>query len=244
MSKLIDKLLNASRTTPQPMGFKAIIGGTQKPKMVLIARLTQPMVEPELAKGADAVLWDNTNLISLKQKMSFVPDIPWGIRLNDAKPADLASIDVDFIVFSPQVPLNLKLKEGASKIIEIDASVSESLLRGIGDLPIQGALIDLGKASTLTWEHIAALNRLSRFIDKPLLVSMPLAATTNELQLIWNSGVDGIVVSPNAAGQIAALRQEVDKLKAPPRKARMEVVLPRPSLPEATEEAEEEEEDE
>jgi len=52
MSKLIDKLNQATKAVPQPMGFRAVQPSPARLKPLLIASLTQP----SSVTGADAVL--------------------------------------------------------------------------------------------------------------------------------------------------------------------------------------------
>jgi len=88
-------------------------------------------------------------------------------------------------------------------------------------------------------------------LTKPLLVSVPSNVTVNELQPLWEAGVDGVVVEVGVGQPVEGLkglRRTIDNLAFPSQRKRgkAEALLPYVS-PEAsmvTEEEEEEEEEE
>jgi hypothetical protein len=87
-------------------------------------------------------------------------------------------------------------------------------------------------------------------INKPLLVSVPLSFSVDELQAFYDMGVKGVVVEVSdvkTAEKLGDLRQAVDKLKKPtPRKKdKMSATVPhlQPEAPHAEEEEEEEEDE-
>jgi len=52
-------------------------------------------------------------------------------------------------------------------------------------------------------------------LTKPLLVSTPSNVSTNELQVLWEAGVSGVVVrieSEQPTGRLKELRQAIDKI--------------------------------
>jgi hypothetical protein len=71
----------------------------------------------------------------------------------------------------------------------------------------------------------------ANFLTKPLLVSIPSNATANELQALWEVGVDGVIVEIEAGqpvGRVSKLRQTIDKLSFPSRRKqrKTEALLP------------------
>ncbi len=74
--------------------------------------------------------------------------------------------------------------------------------------------------------------RFADLLTKPLMVAIPSQTTGNELQILWETGVDGVVVetgAENAAEELKRLRKVIDGLTLPtPRKPeKREAVLPR-----------------
>jgi hypothetical protein len=82
-----------------------------------------------------------------------------------------------------------------------------------------------------------------------LLVSISSNVTANELQALWETGVDGVIVEVEArqpAGRVSKLRQAIDKLTFPSQRKRgkAEALLPRIGGEPSTVTIEEEEEGE
>jgi len=70
----------------------------------------------------------------------------------------------------------------------------------------------------LTWHHLMLFRRFASLLTKPLLVSIPSNVTADELQTLWDGGVDGVVVEVGAgqpAGGLKELRRVIDKLVLP-----------------------------
>jgi len=239
MSKFIGKLSRASQSGLQPMGFKAGQPVSQRPKMLLIASLAQVNVDSvaDYVAGADAGLLPISKLSSgretLRKIAQAVPDIPWGGWLRDISQREMKQmkrVGCDFVVF-PAANTSLAIlqntKEG--KILEVEASLSEGLLRTIDELPVDAVLIagEEKEDYFLTWQHLMLFWRFANSLAKPLLVSVPSTVVASELQVLWEAGVDGVVVEAGAGG-LKELRQAIDKLTFPPlrRRRKAEALLP------------------
>ncbi|GAI03531.1 unnamed protein product, partial [marine sediment metagenome] len=106
-------------------------------------------------------------------------------------------------------------------------------LRAANELPIDAVLIAAEREGEyfLTWRHLMLFQRFAGLLTKPLLASIPLNVTANELQALWEAGVDGVVIEVGAeqpADKLKKLRQTIDKLTFPsPRKrGKAEALLP------------------
>ncbi len=264
MSKLIDKLNQASQAVPQPMGFRQTQPVSPKPKILLVASLAQANIG-ELADwvaGADACLLRISNLSSkaktLQKLSQAVPDIPCGGWLGNTgrgEIKEMAKLGCDFVVF-PAANTSLAMFQGdeVGRVLEVEPSISEGLLRTINELPVDAVLITSEQAEGyfLTWHHLMLFQRFADLLTKPLLVSIPLSVTASELQALWEAGVDGVVVEVGVgqpAERLKELRQLIDKLAPPsPRKqGKVKALLPYISAGTSTapeEEREEEEEEE
>jgi hypothetical protein len=166
-----------------------------------------------------------------------VPDIPWGGWLREGtgeRNRPMVAIDCDFLVFpAANTSLAILQNDKAGRILEVEASLSEGLLRTVDELPLDAVLLagKTGEADFLTWRHLMLFQRFADLLAKPLLVSIPAEVTANELQTLWEVGVDGVVVEVGAgppAEKLRELRQAIDKLTFPtPRKPRKaEALLP------------------
>lgn len=251
MSKLVDKLNQASRAAPQPMGFGRAQPASARPNMVLIASLSLRAIDrlADCVTGADAGVWHiatGADIKSLSEKAHTIPDIPWGYWLTGGSPEELESIartGLDFVIFPATTPLAILQDSEAGRILQVGASLPEGLLRTINGLPIDAVLVtgDQEPGNFLTWHHLLLCQRFASVLDKPLLVTLPPEVTDKELQALLEAGVSGVIIEA-AGSQTSRLRQQIDKLTAPRRRRRREPLVPRiaPEPEPVTEEEEEE----
>ena len=198
--------------------------------MQLIASLAQVDVASlaDSLAGADAGLLRISKLGSgaktLEKMCQAVPDIPWGGRLGEVGSGgikELVKAGGDFVVFSAaNTPLAILQDDEVGKILEVETSLSEGLLRAINELSVDAVLIagQQEKEYSLTWHHLMLFQHFADLITKPLLASIPSSITADELQVLWEVGVNGVVIEAEAeqAGErLAAIRQEIDKLTLP-----------------------------
>jgi hypothetical protein len=260
MSQFIEKLSQLSQGTTQPIGFRPRQSAPARPKIQLVASMAQEEAEGFVSyiAGVDAALLGISSLSSssqtLKKMSQALADIPWGGWLKTSSQAGISPLikaGCDFVVFPSSMPLTVFNKEEAGKIgkiLEVEASLSDSLLRTLNGLPVD-AVFFVAEENTelsLTWQHLMLFQRLGDWLTKPLLVPVPAKITTDELQTLWTAGVDGVVVavtSELSPGRFQELRQIINGLAfpAPRRREKREPLLPRIS-PKASVEAEEEEE--
>jgi len=236
------------------MGFRAGQTTSPKPRMLLIASLTQADAgEPaDCVAGADAGLLPisraKADAVALQGCSRAVPDIPWGGWLKDAGrgKTGLKGIDCDFVVFPVNTPLGVLQDTKAGKILEVEASMSEGLLRTIDKLPLDAVLIvdSHGDDSLLTWQHLMLVQHFTASLAKPLLIPVPAKVTAAELGVLWEAGVDGVIVAAGT-GQppeaLRKLRRAIDKLALP---ARRRQGMAKALLPQVTGEMGEESEEE
>ncbi|MBI4283190.1 MAG: hypothetical protein HY663_01825 [Chloroflexi bacterium] len=261
MSKFIDKLNRLSRAESQPIGFRTAQTASPRPKIQLVASLAQENSESLVDRiaGADAGLLGiskpGSALKALQKISQAVPDIPWGGWLQDSGTIEIKQwlkAGDDFMVFpAATTPLTLLHNDEVGKILEVEASLSEGLLRATNELPIDAVLItsEESEGYSLTWQHLMLFQRFADLLTKPLLVSIPSKVTAEELQALWAAGVDAVIlgVIPEQPPDILKeLRQVIDKLAFPlPRqREKREPLLPRMGREPAIATAEEEEEEE
>ncbi len=243
MSKFIDKLNEVIQAAPQPIGFRTAQSSSEKLRILVIASFAQGDIEALAGNvaGADAGLLHITQLGSgakaLQEVSQAVSGIPWGgwlenIGREEIKP--MVDAGCDFLVFQPaNTSLAILQDDVVGKIIELEASVSEGLLRTVNNLPVDAVLIanKQGEDSLLTWHHLMLFRRFADLLIKPLLVSTPLDVTANELQALWEVGVDGVLVEVGVgqpAGGLKKLHHIIDELTFPSlrKQRRVEALLP------------------
>ncbi len=259
MSRFIDKLNQVSQDAPQSIGFRATSVALSKPRMLLIASLTQADLDglADYVAGADAGLLPVSKLGSgakaIKEALEAVSDIPWGGWFKDAgrdEVADMVNAGCDFVVFpAGSSVLAIPEGDGVGRILEVPASLGEGLLGAVDKLSVDAVLIsgEQEEGHSLTWHHLMCFQRCADLVAKPLLAAIPYSVTVTELQALLVAGVDGVVLGVGAgqpAGRLMELKQAIDGLTLPsPRKRGKPVAL----VPhaggwtgEATEEPEEE----
>jgi len=260
MSRFIDKLNQVSQVVPQSIGFGRAQPTSEKLKILLIASLAEASVGglADYVAGADAGLLRipklNSGAKTLKEMSQAVPDIPWGgwlRNINQGGIKQIAKAGCDFVVFpATNTPLALLQNDKMGKILEVEPSLDEGLLRAVNELSIDAVLIAAEQEEDyfLTWQHLILFQRFANLRTKPLLASIPSNVTTNELQALWEAGVDGVVIAVGAGqptDKVKKLRQVIDELVFPPQRKRgkAKVLLPHIGS-EASIVTEEDEEDE
>ena len=227
MGKLIDKLKLASQTSPQPMGFGLSKSAPKKPTMVVIASLTEANVDDltDYVSGADAGMWHvlaGSQIKTLRKASKTVPDLPWGWWLGGGSEAEIEKIlklGGDFVIFPPaSTPLATSRDDKTDRVLQKEASLSEGLLRTINDLPVNAVLVSSRQDNLLTWHDLMFFRRVAGLLTKPLLATVPSNVGANELQSLWDAGVNGIVVEVGVgkpAGKLSELRQTINGLSYP-----------------------------
>lgn len=260
MSQLMDKFHKASSGAAVPMGFRAIRSAAAVPKLLLIAGLKGDL----LAKsgdytGADAALVRTAEPPSekdLRKIAGALDEMPWGFYLEDGADGLVEQAmeqGLDFVVFSTAgrvaaAPQDKKV----GKILEVESSMDDGLLRAVNQLPVDAVLLADGlESSPLLWHQLMIFQHLADLFPKPLIIPAPADLSAGELKALWDAGVDGILVAADSAkaGSFKEMRQAIDAL--PPRAGRKGgsrgVVLPRAAAegqPAPPPDEEEEEEDE
>ncbi|HJM37175.1 MAG: hypothetical protein CL877_03785 [Dehalococcoidales bacterium] len=259
MSKFIDKLKRLSQGVPESIGFRPSQLILPKPRIQLLAVLSPepPDHIAEVVAGADAVVFPTTQINPKTSYLAKIAralvSIPWGIRYESGQPdvAELIKTGGDFVVFSAaKTPLTTVVGDNIGKILEVEPSLNEGLLRAVNELPVDAVLVagELKTVDTITWQHLMLFQRFADLLTKPLLVSIPPSVDAGTLQALWEAGVNGLVISAvgSPKGKIKELRKIIDGLPfpVPHHWERIEPILPRISAEPSQITAEEEEEEE
>jgi len=259
MSRLIDGLKKLSLAAPQPMGFRTSQQAKTPPSMLIIAMLKTNGTDSSVRSiaGADAILLragePGLTALTLQKIVKPLKDMPWGVYFEDSgdETTKLVEVGCDFLIFSPTSPISaVPPDEKTGKILRVESSMDDGLLRAVNDLPADAVLLTdtFDESGSLVWHQLMIFRHLTAFISKPLLVPIPAAISEVELKALWDAGIDGVVIDATNVGDLKELQQLASKL--PPRSARkpgkMDVTLPRPggkayAAPSPDEEEEEDE---
>ena len=240
MSRFIDKLKEASHSEPQPMGFGRGKSAS-KPSLVLVAEIKEKAAAAA-TEGADAVLSSGE-----AGKTAGKSDIPSGVRLSGGKTGKLEG--VDFVVLRPEMPVDMVSDEKTGKVMAVEASLELGLLRSMDDMPLDALLVTVEEVQgkIITWQYLMLCKRCAALCGKPVLAAVSAQISKDELQMIWNAGVAGVVAEVKAAGDAKKLRALIDGLTPPSKskgkKLRAIVPLLREEAAPVIDEDEEEEEE-
>ncbi|MFH1032774.1 MAG: hypothetical protein V1767_09460 [Chloroflexota bacterium] len=253
MSRFIDKLNRMAKGIPQTLGFKRAAADSTKPKVQIIVVPSKDATNL-VVDGADALLLRISSSSSIKKLLDKVSgeNVIWGGWLEGGtqiNTEELVKAGCDFLVFSADTPVTAIQNEEIGKILEVEASLSEGMLRAVSGLPVDAVLIDTEakEGHPFTWQNLITLQRHSDFVGKPLLTPVAQDVTGDELKALWKAGIDGIIVETDReSGRIKELRQLIDSLDFPwpRRRQKTEAILPRTAgltAPPAHDEEEEEE---
>jgi len=258
MSRLIDIFRQASKAAPPPMGFRTSRPAAEAPKLILIAGLEAGAEgnPAENLEGADAVLIRFDKIVptakAVQRITSALPDIPWGYY-SDGEHNKKTLEGADFVVFTADSQVaNTPGDEKTGKILQVESSMDDGLLRAVNDLPVDAMFADdifQGKEAPV-WHEMMIAQHLANMLSKPLIVPASAGISEKELKILWDAGVDGIIMEADTAGKndFKALRGLIDKLPARSgrKHGKISAVLPRTAAetPTPTPPEEEEEEEE
>jgi hypothetical protein len=236
------------------MGFRKS-AETESAPLLLVASLTKTGLTEANAlatAGIDAGVVGVKGLSakSLGQLIEAMGDVPIGLSLESTEKDVIAkSIDLgyDFVLFGLKTPFEaVRRKEGLGRVLKIEASLEPGLARAVNGLPLSlDAVLVAGDEATITIERLLIYQRFAELLDKPLLAALTSMITADELNGLFEAGVNGLVLPEGLSAEaVADLKKAVGGLsRTAKRKIRAAALLPRLGGEIETGVEEEEEED-
>ena len=215
MSKFVERLQQVLQPPVQSMGFINAKSEKTKPRIQLVVDVAAGKSKSELKEldKADALLVP-ISAVGADKTIS-------GVRLatGDAREVEKSiKAGVDFIIL-PASGEVLPSDEKIGKILQVEAAITDILLRTVSALPVDAVLLkEEENGLALTWKRLMLIHRFSGLAGKPLLIEVLPAVTDTELQQIWEAGVSGVIVKTDAEQAEAValnLRNIIDKLTFP-----------------------------
>ncbi|KPJ53236.1 MAG: hypothetical protein AMJ37_01705 [Dehalococcoidia bacterium DG_18] len=222
MSKLLDKLNQVSRGSPPPLGFRSAVAAPKSPRMVFIAVLAAGDAPAAAAakENADAVLLSEAESTKFFEKLeklvASLGELPWGVSLGEASEEQLSrlkSAGCDFLVCDAEkAPLMLLREEEMGRIVKVEPSLPDGLIRATAQLPIDVVLI--GGEPSLSVQRLMVCQHLANLVHKPLVARAPLGMSSQDLKELWETGLAGVVVkvAGEAREGLLGLRQAIESL--------------------------------
>ena len=206
MGKLLDKLERASRGTIQPLGFGSARREKVAPLLLLGAVEAGNDAQAKLVAAAEldgAIVLGNkgAKATDVDKSAKALKDVTFGVWAEEATPS--GPDGSDFQVFSSEAtPAGALSGEERTTLMQVDPDLDDSLLRTIEYLPVDGFLVSLMDADSLTVRQLMRLGRVRGMTSRWLLAYLPALPTKEELEQLRDVGVSGIVVG--LAGETAA----------------------------------------
>jgi hypothetical protein len=254
MSKFVDKLKSISKSSGIPIGFHPSIFQAKSPTMLLVVGLTGAQVKDakmlaDVHADGGLILGESTGFKVVKQMVEAVGNVPVGVSvkgLSEEKINELAGSGCDFMAFDTKISATVLQKEGVGKLLMIEPSLDQGLVRAINSLEVDGVfVVSKGGDSFVTLEHLLVCRRFVELLEKPVIMTVPPLVSKGELMNLWQAGVDALVTpSTQSVEGLAQLRRLIDDLPAVGRgrRARVGVKLPHYAGEMAEEDEEHEEE--
>ena len=218
MSKFIEKLQQVFQPPVQFMGFITAKSEKVRPRIQLVVDIEIGGSKPGLIEldKADALMAPISAIDTDKTILG-----SWLAKGDAAEVEKNIEAGTDFIVLTANGEI-LPPDQKIGKILQIEASITDVLLRTVSALPIDAVLIKEEKNGfSLTWKRLMLIHRFSGLAGKPLMIEVLPTVTGAELQQIWEAGVSGIIVKTDAEQAEAVvlnLRNIIDKLTFPSKK--------------------------
>lgn len=207
------------------MGFLSRRGAPPQKKLALIAVTGVPATT---FPRADAVLVrpDKGKLTAAAAKdvAAALGDVPWGTSGSAPRGCDFTVLTLTGL--TADAPAD----KATGKLLEIEASLDDGLLRAVNDLPVDAVIAAdaLEDGGPLTWHRLMILAHVRHLIGKPVVVPAARDISQADVRALWDAGFDGIAVTAPAE-RIAELADVIAALppRALPKKDKASVVLPR-----------------
>lgn len=230
MSKLAEKIRNASRSEPQPLGFgssKVAVVST----MVLAAVASNAGSAAELVqRGADVVIVGSPKSAAPASGGKDVNGAVAGARISGTAANEATQYregGYDFVVFDPNATAAIALlDEKIGYVLSLPDDLTDNDVRTLESFQLDA--IDVGALSgPLTVRKQIDLRRIFAMTRKPLMASIDAAISLTELQALRDTNV--LVAVVEGADNVAKLRKTIDAL--PPRSRRKDDDRPTPLVP-------------
>ncbi|MBT3362943.1 MAG: hypothetical protein HN929_04590 [Chloroflexi bacterium] len=247
MSKLTDKLERMADGGAQPMGFTTSASASELPQILTIAQINPAdSIKAQPKSDIDAVLLGiddlSKSMDSIKQAAGKLKSVIWGVQagsIDKKQLGALAKLGCDFVILKLDSPSAILAGDNDTAIgIEIAPSIDDTLLRTVNLLSIDAVIIiDEDGTETATIEHTMQYYRLAAMVQKPTLISLSVEAVQQNLGILHDAGISGVIVPWDGAAADKKLSSLTVDIKALPKrkkkkdKKKSSAILPNVSGP-------------
>ena len=238
MSNLIDMLEKVGDSTPGPMGFGPATGQSKSTtQMVLVVRISPDLLSNHSGiekLESNPILIDTTveEFIKIPKPTGAKPHGLHCTKVTASDASDLIDSCCDFVVLeSLQSEAAVTNIDDLGIVVTISNDMEKETIRSLGMLPIDAVLLrppllDL----PLKLDDAVCIQKLTRLLDKPMLVETPNGVDDHSMEVLRNIGVQGLImdfVNASDLEKIKKTNEAISKLKKiEPKAAPRNVYLP------------------
>lgn len=203
------------------MGFAAAAARAPAPTLLTIVRLPSNDVgkAAEAAKnGADAIIIDDADAGKVTQAVGKADETAIGARPkaepNAVEVVALRDAGADFVVLDVATALaEVLLQDKIGFVLQVSLERDDAGLRQLADLGLDAIIVPVAQGALLI-EQMLALRRVSALSRVAVLVEVKTEVSANELQVLRESGVAGVIIDSTSLGKIGRLREAIGSLPA------------------------------
>ena len=105
--------------------------------------------------------------------------------------------------------------------MRVDGGMDVHHLRVIGEVPVDAVVVDARNLDPATMSFVIECRRIRSACGRPMLVHIDRALDTSLLPVLWQAGVDGLVVNSSLGPDtLARVRSAIDNTVFEPRTGR------------------------
>jgi len=205
--------------------------------MLFVVGLSESQVKEartvsDLAADAGLIVSKGTGAKTVKQVVEAAGNVPLGVTVKGMREKEideLVSLGCDFVVFDIGEGVAILGRKEVGKLLMIEPSLDQGLVRAINSFEVDGVLIG-GGDSVISVERLLVSRRFVELLEKPVIMMLPSFVTKEELVNLWQGGVDGVVsASTQSTEALAELKKMLGDLpkRVRNRRTTAAVVLPR-----------------
>ena len=196
MSKFIEELEKVGVTTPPRLGFGTGKTETKSLNLLIVGLIDsyQPKKHSNSPITYMALASQSIDSITLADDKTVVGT--WPANTDSLDLDSLSSSSGDFIII-PDIEARSEIMavEDIGKLIVVTDSTPEEIYRSIEELPIDGIVVSgMTHGTTLSIRDIMWMRSIRDVSTKPILLSSSRSLSYQELSLIRDAGLQGIIL--------------------------------------------------
>lgn len=141
--------------------------------------------------------------------------IPTGVWAVESQVAadGLPDCRCDFLVSDISGPARVMAAKGVGLVVRVECDMEAARLRAIGDLGVEALVLDARALDLRRLSSVVECRRVRASSGRPLLIEIEALPEPGLLNVLWQAGVDGLVVKASLGIEaLASLRATLDSV--------------------------------